>query len=112
MNDPASMPGRRTRSRLTFESPVVLTMADGSTREATTHDISLAGLSVVTERPIAPGSRCTVVLALSQAGHDTDLTLAAKAVYSSYTAPRQFRIGLVFTQIDPQGQERLRVLVG
>ncbi len=101
----AAVPGRRTRSRHALECPVQLTMADGGTRQAVTQDISRAGLSLITDRPIAPGNRCTLALQMPhpapQGAPGTPLTLAAKAVYSSYVAPRQFRIGLVFTQPDP-----------
>lgn len=98
----ANAPGRRTRSRHALQCPVQLTMADGSNRQAITQDISHAGLSLMTDRPIAPGSRCTLALdAPSMAPDAPALSLAAKAVYSSYVAPRQFRIGLVFTQPDP-----------
>lgn len=98
----AMAPGRRSRSRHALHCPVLLTMVDGSVRRATTQDISRAGLSLMTDRPISPGSRCTLVLDLPQATPEAPaLSLAAKAVYSSYVAPRQFRIGLVFTQPDP-----------
>lgn len=111
-SDPAAAPGRRTRSRQPFHCPVVLTMADGSTRQATAQDISRAGLSVLTERPVSPGSRCTLALGVSAQGVASALTVAAKSVYSSYLGPRQFRIGLVFTQLDSVTDATLRDLVG
>ena len=110
-SDQGAAPGRRTRSRHALECAVQLTMADGSTRQAITQDISRAGLSLITDRPIAPGKRCILTLQLPHAAPGAPdqpdmptppaLALAAKTVYSSYVAPRQFRIGLVFTQPDP-----------
>ncbi len=40
------------------------------------------------------------------------LRIDAKAVYSSYMAPGDFRIGMVLAGYDPQQRERLRVLAG
>lgn len=78
----------------------------GNERRGTTMDLSAEGLSLSTDRPIAPGSRCT--LFLRPTPEDVWLKLEVKAVYSSYTAPGDFRIGVVFLPQDAEGRDRLR----
>lgn len=87
---------RRIHARVSIRRPVALLMADGSTRVGTTVDVSQLGLSLSTDKPIAPGSKCQVRFEWQAAGILESIELGAKAVYSSYTSPRNFRIGVVF----------------
>lgn len=75
----------------------------------TTVDLSRDGLSISTDRPISPGSRCT--LSLQPDGAPSRLRFEVKSVYSSYAAPGDFRIGVVFTDTDVSAQDQLRALV-
>lgn len=87
---------RRLHARLAIRRAISLVMADGSTRIGTTVDVSQLGLSFSTDKPIAPGSKCQVRLEWQSGGVAESIELGAKAVYSSYTSPRDFRIGVVF----------------
>lgn len=89
---------RRVDTRIAIRRPIVLTMADGSSRPGTTQDISQRGASLTTDKPIPPGSKCQLVVECSAAEGPRTVEIAAKAVYSSYSAPKVFRIGLVFTE--------------
>lgn len=91
-------PGRRVDNRISVRRTIVLTMADGSQRPGTTQDISLRGASLTTDKPIPPGSKCQLVVERASEDGPRTVAIAAKTVYSSYTAPRVFRIGLVFTE--------------
>jgi hypothetical protein len=88
---------RRVDTRISVRGSIVLVMADGSTRPGATQDVSLRGASLTTDRPITPGSKCQLVVERSSAEGLQTLGIAAKTVYSSYAAPKVFRIGLVFT---------------
>lgn len=99
---------RRTQPRNLWRCPVTILFADGAERRGTTVDLSGDGLSLSTDRPIAPGSRC--VLRLHAGDLPREVRVDAKAIYSSYTAPGDFRIGMVLAGYDPQQQEQLRVL--
>lgn len=104
-------PARRARPRRTLQCQVTLDLADGKgARHGTMQDISPSGLSLTTDRPIEPGSKCHLVLDLTATGAGVVLEATAKSVYSSYLAPRQFRIGMVFTQLDTGGQNLLQSL--
>ncbi|MGH6647020.1 PilZ domain-containing protein [Aquabacterium sp.] len=94
--DAASGASRRIHARLAVRRTISLVMADGSTRVGTTVDVSQLGLSLSTDKPIAPGSRCQVRFEGQAGGPPESIELGAKAVYSSYTSPRNFRIGVVF----------------
>lgn len=89
--------------------PVTIAIAGGSERRGTTVDFSRDGLSISTDRPISPGSRCT--LSLQPDGTKRSLRFEVKSVYSSYSAPGDFRIGVVFTEADFAAQDQLRALV-
>ena len=101
---------RRLQPRNALRCAVTIMLADGGQRRGTTVDLSNDGLSLSTDKPIAPGSRCVLVLQAIDAKQV--LRIDAKAVYSSYAAPGDFRIGMVLAGYDPQQRERLRVLAG
>jgi hypothetical protein len=96
VGDAGSGSSRRIHARVAIRRSVSLTMADGSTRVGTTVDVSQLGLSLSTDKPISPGSRCQVRFEWQAHGATETIELGAKAVYSSYTSPRNFRIGVVF----------------
>ena len=66
------------------------------------------GASRIATGPIAPGSRCTLLLRPTP--DEEWLKLEVKAVYSSYTAPGDFRIGMAFLPQDAAGRDRLRAV--
>ena len=80
-------------------------------REGTVQDLSLQGLSLFTARPIEPGSRCTLRFVLPLPQGARAVALAAKAVYSSYTGPGVFRIGMLFMALGGEEQEAIRALL-
>lgn len=100
---------RRQQPRNALRCPVTIAIAGGSERLGTTVDLSRDGLSLSTDRPITPGSRC--MLSLQPNGSPRSLRFEVKSVYSSYTAPGDFRIGVVFTDPEIDAQDQLRALV-
>lgn len=104
----AGQPSRRLQPRNALRWPVTIVIAGGTERQGVTMDLSAEGLSLSTDRPITPGSRCTLLLRPSP--QDGWLTLEVKAVYSSYTAPGDFRIGMAFLPQDAEGRDRLRAV--
>lgn len=101
-------PSRRLQPRNSLRWPVTIQVIGGAERQGMTMDLSPEGLSLSTDRPISPGSRCTLRLQLPQGAEP--LLLEVKAVYSSYAAPGDFRIGMVFLPQDEHGRDRLRAL--
>jgi len=102
---------RRVQPRNVLRCPVTIAIAGGPERIGTTVDLSRDGLSLSTDRPIPPGSRCTLSLRAANdpnAGHS--LRISAKSVYSSYSAPGDFRIGMVFLGLEAEVEDALRAL--
>lgn len=104
----AGQPSRRLQPRNALRWPVMIQVHGGNERHGMTMDLSAEGLSLSTDRPIAPGSRCTLLLRPTP--DEGWLQLQVKAVYSSYTAPGDFRIGMAFLPHDAVGRDRLRAV--
>ncbi len=104
----AGQPSRRLQPRNALRWVVTIRIAGGSERQGVTVDLSAEGLSLSTDRPITPGSRCTLLL--QPAADEEVLVLEVKSVYSSYTAPGDFRIGMAFLPQDAEGRDRLRAM--
>lgn len=88
--------------------PVTITLAAGTERCGTTLDLSAEGLSLFTEQPIAPGTRCTIHVVLPCRSGPRPLQTEARSVYSSYSGPGDFRIGLVFADFDAERDSVIR----
>ena len=56
---------RRRRTRVPFDGTVHITRPDGRTVPATLHDISMAGVLIAVEPPLALGDECQLRLRLS-----------------------------------------------
>jgi PilZ domain-containing protein len=92
---------RRTTARKALRCPVHLELLPrGAARDTTMWDIGVQGLSVITDHPIAPGTRCTATFELPLASGARSLGATAKAVYCSYTGPGRFKVGLMFSALD------------
>lgn len=107
-----SVPERRGHSRLRYLRPADLQLAGGGERHGIILDLALDGLSLQTDRPLAPGSRGSLTLVLDVPGAPSAARpVEFKSVYSSYMAPGQFRVGLVFLNADPARDEDIRRLL-
>ena len=102
------MPSRRQHTRIAVRCPASIALANGGGRSGTTLDVSIEGLSLSTELPIAPGSRCTVRLELPCRSGARPLQVDAKSIYSSYSGPGDFRIGMVFVNLDAESESVIR----
>ena len=57
-------------------------------------------MCLLSARPIAPGTRCTITFELPVGAERIGVVATAKIVYSSYSAAGEFKIGAVFTDLD------------
>jgi hypothetical protein len=100
---PLENAGRRRHARIAVRCPLALTLPNGAERNCTTLDMSIEGLSLATDLPISPGSRCRVhIPTLPCRSGPRPLRIEARAVYSSYLGPGSFRIGMVFVNPDEE----------
>jgi len=90
---------RRSAPRKAVRQPATIVYADAS-RPVQTWDLGRDGMCLVSARPIAPGTRCTITFELPLGAERIGVTAAAKIVYSSYSAAGEFKIGAFFTDLD------------
>lgn len=105
--DRKNVPARRSTVRTALRCAATLLLPGDLRREVHTCDVSRDGLSLLTARPVAPGTRCQVQFELPLADRTPLLALAAKAVYSSYTGPEGFRVGLLFAGVDADAERAI-----
>ncbi|HEX6708353.1 MAG TPA: PilZ domain-containing protein [Albitalea sp.] len=103
---------RRVHARKVLRTTATVTLPGAEPRPMRTWDLGLDGLSLVAPRPISPGTRCTVTLALPVGSDDpVEVSVAAKSVYSSLMGPEGFKVGLVFTALDAPSEAAIRAFV-
>ena len=62
-------------------------------------DVGLDGLCLLTKRPMSPGTRCTTSCELPINGVPTPITVQVRVVYSSFSGPDGFKLGMVFLDL-------------
>src|SRR5450432_4140819 len=98
MSPPPPERNRRIVPRRALRQPA--TVSYGSTTVAVqTRDVAQDGMCLATSRPIAPGTRCRITFDLPWGDTPTPIIAAARVVYSSYSAPGEFKIGAVFIDL-------------
>jgi hypothetical protein len=90
---------RRAAPRKAVREPATLVYGDAS-RTVQTWDLGRDGMCLLSARPIAPGTRCTITFDLPLGSERVGISAAAKIVYSSYSAAGEFKIGAFFTDLD------------
>lgn len=109
----AVTPSRRATRRTGLKGAAAMLLPGNVVRDAQLFDLSSDGLSVMSARPIAPGSRCTVSFELPFADHRPGkVSVTAKAVYSSYTGAAGFKVGLLFSGVDAATMQLLDEFLG
>jgi hypothetical protein len=103
---------RRASRRKGLRGPCVLRLDGQPEREAQLFDIGIDGVSLVTARPVPPGSRGELVFTVPSGSAQSAALARVRTVYSSYLGPGAgFRIGAVFASLDEALAERLRSFV-
>ena len=92
---------RRLSARTALRSPATVVLPGGQTREVRMWDLANDGASLISARPIPQGTSLELRLDLPVAGGTTTPVAASgRVVYSSYLAPGEFKIGMMFTKVD------------
>ena len=101
-------PNRRANARKVLRTIATVALPGAPAREVRTWDLGLDGMSLVSPKPIPPGTRCTVTLTLPG---DTTLSVPAKTIYCSLLGPEGVKVGVIFTGIDEQAERAIRDFV-
>jgi len=76
-------------------------LVEGQPRQpARTIDISISGLSLMTERPVPLNARCGICISFLRGEVLSQIEVAGNAVYSILVGTKGYRTGIQFTQID------------
>ena len=89
---------RRAAPRKALREDATIVYGDGS-KVVRLWDLGRDGVCFLSPRPITPGTRCKVTFDVPTGAEPINVTAAAKVVYSSYSAPGEFKIGAVFTDL-------------
>ncbi|MEW6705400.1 MAG: PilZ domain-containing protein [Pseudomonadota bacterium] len=102
--NPSDPHNRRAHRRRGLRQPATLLLPGQQQREVMLCDLGLDGLSVMSSKPIAPGTRCELRFELPGPSQSFPVDAMAKTVYSSFVGADSFRIGLVFTDLPAAAQ--------
>jgi hypothetical protein len=102
---------RRVSARKVLRRPATVKLPGGAERAVRTWDLGLDGMSLVSPKPIPPGTRCSVVLELPEGDAWRPLEVPVKTVYCSLMGAEGVKIGLVFGPLDAETERVLRQFV-
>jgi len=61
-------------------------------------------MSIMSPRPIPPGTRCEVSFELPVGGKVLPVTAAVKVLYCSFSGPDGFKVGTAFGELDDESR--------
>ncbi|TMH30978.1 MAG: PilZ domain-containing protein [Betaproteobacteria bacterium] len=91
---------RRVTPRKVLRRAAIVTPPDGVERSVSTWDLGLDGMSVLSSRPISPGTKCMVRFEVPLRGSAVDVSAQVKSVYCSFMGADGFKVGMVFIHLD------------
>jgi hypothetical protein len=94
---------RRIHPRKILRGPAVILLPGQPPRDGRTWDVGLDGMSVLSPKPIPPGTRCEVSFDLvTLAGRTAHVTAPVKVLYCSYCGADGFKVGTAFGDLDAE----------
>jgi hypothetical protein len=103
---------RRVSARKVLRRPATVMLPGGVERVVRTWDVGLDGLSLVSAKPIPPGTKCTVTVDLPEGDTWRPVQLPVKTVYCSLMGAEGVKVGMVFGALDPDTERVLEHFVG
>ena len=95
---------RRIHPRKVLRAAVTVTVPGQAPREGRTWDLGIDGMSIMSPRPIPPGTRCEVSFELPVGGKVLPVTAAVKVLYCSFSGPDGFKVGTAFGELDDESR--------
>jgi hypothetical protein len=102
---------RRLSARKVLRQHATVTLPGGVERLVRTWDVGLDGMSLVSAKPIPPGTRCTVRMELPDGDVSRQLDVPLKTVYCSLMGPEGVKVGAVFVALDDDTERVIRLFV-
>jgi len=91
---------RRIHPRRVLRGPATIVVGGQAPRDGRVWDVGLDGMSVISAKPIAPGTRCEVSFDLPARGSATHVTAQVRVLYCSYIGAEGFKVGTAFGKLD------------
>lgn len=99
---------RRIHPRKVLRGPATIVLPGQPPRDGKTWDLGLDGMSVISPRPIPPGTKCEVHFDLPGGGHPTHVTAPVKVLYCSYCGADGFKVGTAFADLDDESRDAVK----
>jgi hypothetical protein len=93
---------RRIHPRKVLRAAATLVVPGQAPREGQTWDLGVDGMSIMSPKPIAPGTKCEVSFDLPVGGKMRPVTAAVKVLYCSFSGPDGFKVGTAFGDLDEE----------
>jgi len=101
----------RGTARKVFRCPARVMLSEIMSIKGRTIDISMSGVSIMLDEPIAVGRSCTLTFDPSVNGKPVKINVQAKVVYCSCVGTSGFRVGLQFGPQDTTMSKLIRQLL-
>jgi hypothetical protein len=102
---------RRLSARKVLRRPATVLLTSGAERLVRTWDVGVDGMSLVSAKPIPPGTRCTVKMELPEGDALRAVDVPVKTVYCSLLGPEGVKVGAVFMTMDEETERLIRAFV-
>jgi len=99
---------RRIHPRKVLRGPAKIVLPGQAPRDGRTWDVGIDGMSVISSKPIPPGTRCEVCFDVPYRGASAQVTAMVKVLYCSYCGPDGFKVGTAFGDLDPSSRDVLK----
>lgn len=96
---------RRIHPRKVLRASAKVTLPGQPPRDSKTWDLGIDGMSLMTPKPIAPGTKCEVTFELPVGGKIRAITAAVKVLYCSFSGPDGFKVGTAFGDLDDDSRD-------
>jgi len=101
----------RTAARKVLRCPARLMLGDAAAIKGRTIDISMTGVSIMLDEPIAVGRPCTLVFDPPVNGKLVKISIPGKAIYCTCVGTSGFRVGMQFAPQDAAMAKLIRQLL-
>ncbi len=98
---------RRLSARTACRAPASVVLTSGTVLDVQMWDLGTDGASMTSPKPITQGSVVELRFDLPVASGPVGVAAKAKVVYSSYMAPANFRVGVMFTDLDTASESAI-----
>jgi hypothetical protein len=91
---------RRLYARKVLRRAATVALPGGAERDVKTWDLGADGMSILSPKPIPPGTRCRLSFELPQGDKSTPVSVPGKVVYCSFSGADGFKVGISFVDMD------------